>query len=469
MTGAASSQALISRIESVRVRYHVEVVLFVAATLSAVLFALGATNGWTLLGALDQPLGLATLATLLAIAAAGIILWLRAPRSEQIARRADLQFGNAERLSSAQPLLHQAPERLGLLGPSLLEDAAGHSEGLVGFRIAIPGVVMGVAAVVIISLSIAIALRGHDPPTLADVASSGSVEEQAPTENLSGDQVEQLRGLLAADAARLDKPYLEAVANSFDQFAQAAPDMASAERAEKLQGLLDHAAAAYGSSRPGWLPPDTGNFAALSAGLERQATSAMLAATSPAAGSVPLPDEWDPTASDPTLRSAEALQDFLAEAGAGATAGPLLPADDLSQAGTSMPPLNQFELRPLDPGKLLSASPAGASVNADEGASTTAGLGSQPLSKAQLETTQPGFGAEMTLSSDASRPGNLIRIEVAPEQAFTDVDGTVGSAAGVEDDNRPLLPVFRTAISPADRTIVARYFVENDAPMTSGL
>lgn len=462
-TSAPTALTLASRLERVRQRYHMEALAAIVLALVPLAIALAWTRDWAMLGDLSRPSGLLAWSGIILILAIGALLLWRAPGIDDVARHADAQLGTAERLSSARPMLGDAPSNLGPLGPALLDDAARHSEGLVRMRIAAPGAALGALAAVSVVLGAAVVLWAQAPSPRHSEANATHAAEGQVVETLPDEQVEQLRELIEADAKRLNNPYLEAVANSLEQFQRDAPDMAPEERAEHLAGLLDHAASAYGSSRPGWLPRDTTNMAALSANLERQAISAALAANSAAAGSVPLPDEWDPNAADPALRSAAALQDLLA--GAGASAGPLV-MDELGQPVATPPQSSPFAPRPLDPGKLNAATPAGASLNADEGASATAGIGRQPLEGEQTQTANAGFDTQMTLSSEAPGEGNLIRIEVAPEPRFTEVDGAAVQAVSLED--RPLLPVFQTPVSAASRPLVARYFTDDPAAFTSG-
>lgn len=464
-----AGEAFISRVERVRARYKMDVLVLVAAAVTPILFVIAWTGRWNLLGTTDQPLGMFTIAVLLAIAATGAFLLFRTPRLDHIARQADQRLKLAERLGSAANLLQKSKNMgSGVLESALLGDALRHSDGLSRFRLGVPTGLVPLLSILTITLTASIFITAANNSSLTTSAGTNAPPEQpASVEILSNEQIEQVRDLLAVDAERLDNPYLGAISASFRHFAEEASGMPAEEGTERLVGLLSHAATAYGASRPSWLPPDVGNFSALSAALERHAASAMQAALPPPAESVPLPDEWDPNSQDPSLRSADALQNLLAQSGAGTSSGPLLPADGPRLASGSMPPLNDFEPKPLDPGKLLAASPAGASLNADEGASSTAGLGKQVLAGAQGDIAQPGFGAEMKLTAESSAPGNLIRIEVAPRAEYTSVDKSAvpGSAAV---DSRPLSPVFRKAVRSTDRPIVARFFVQDDTTMMSG-
>lgn len=461
---ATSGQTVVTRLEQVRQRYRRDALAVVVAALLPALIALTWTGGWKALTDITQTVGVLIWCGIAVILAIGAFLFWRMPDADRVARLADAQLGTAERLSSARPLLGNAPRDLGPLGPALLADAVRHSEGLSRMRAGLPGVALGSLALASVALGAGVLVWGQ-APFRQDVATApAQTSGLQALETLPEEQVEQLRALIEADAKLLNNSYLEAVANSLEQFQQDAPNMTPQERAENLAGLLDHAASAYGSSRPGWLPQDASNMSALSANLERQAISAALAANSSPAGSVPLPDEWDPNAADPRLRSADSLQDILANAGAGSV-GPLLMGEPGQPVGTP-PPSNPFELRPMDPGKLMAATPAGASLNADEGASASAGLGSQDLEGEQTQIANAPIETQMTLSSDAPGQGNLIRIEAAPETAYSDVDGTVMDASA--PDQRSLLPVFQTAVHPAHRSIVARYFTDELSAMTGG-
>lgn len=463
-TDVSAALTLVSRLEKVRQRYYWEVVTVMGAALTPVVVALAWTGSWAMSGDASASTGLFVWSGIAVILATGVFLLLCAPDVERVARRADAELGTLERLSSARPMLGDAPRDLGPLGAALLDDAVRHSVGLAKVRVPVPGVLLGVLAALSMAVTSAAVIWGQVPSHSTAETPSAQANEREILDTLPDEQVEQLRELIQADAERLNNPYLEAVANSLEQFQRDAPSMSAEKRAEKLAGLVDHAASAYGSSRPGWLPRDSANMAALAAGLDRQAVAAALAANSAAAGSVPLPDEWDPNAADPALRSAESLQDILAGA-AGGSVGPLI-MDDLGQPVATPPQSNPFEPRPVDPGKLTAATPAGASLNANEGASATPGLGSQPLEGEQTQIANIGFDTQMTLSTETPGQGNLIRIEVAPEVSYSEVDGTAVQPASME--GRPLLPVFQTPVSIATRSIVARYFTDDSAVLASG-
>ncbi|MBK1795515.1 hypothetical protein JHL21_13510 [Devosia sp. WQ 349] len=463
-TSRTSGQTIVTRLEQVRQRYRWEAVLVVVAAQLPALIALAWTGSWSTLTDISRPVGLLIWCGIALILSIGAFLFWRIPDVDRVARIADTQLGTAERLSSARPMLGDMSKNLGPLGPALLADAVRYSEGLSRVRVGLPRAALGALTVLSVTLCAAVIGWGEAPSRLDLPAAPAQTAEWEVLEALPAEQVDQLRELIEADAKRRNSSYLEAVANSLEQFQQDEPNMSQQERAEKLAGLLDHAASAYGSSRPGWLPQDTANMAALSANLERHAISSSLAANSSPTGSVPLPDEWDPNAADPALRSAESLQDILANAGAAGSVGPLIMGEPGQPVGTP-PPSNPFELRALDPAKLMAATPAGASLNADEGASASAGLGSQDLEGEPTQMADVSIGTQMGLSSDIPGQGNLVRIEVAPKTAHTEVDGTVVSAAAPEQ--RPLLPVFQTAVQPWNRGIVARYFTD-DLPAPTG-
>lgn len=458
-SGAAAPQlsSLSSALNRATTIYRQELIALTASALLLMAVAVTLSGSWGTLLALPAPLLLLALTPIPIILCIALMAWVMAPNAALAARSADQKFGLSDRLSSAQPFLGRSSTNA--VERALLSDAARHAPPLAKIIIHIP-----------LALSIGLPLLGVAggllPMVLAPYqtlpASPGETAAavEADAAGLSVEEIEQVRDLITADAEQLDNPYLEAVARSLADLAQRADDLPPAELSEQIQGLMQHAASAYGSARPGWLPREPTNLAAVSAGLERQRVAAQLAANAGSLGDVPLPDAWDPSSLDPTRSGQQDFQDFLAQSGATSQASTL--ADNgMSPAGGALPTFEDAEARPFDAQAMLSASRAGASLDAGKGESAEAGLGSQPLGSADPLASSVTATAEMTLTAQQAGKGNLIRISVAPETQYSAQDGVVSVID--QTPTGPLAAVSRKALDPDARVVVARYFAHADA------
>lgn len=440
--------------------YRLELIALTASASLLMAVALALSGSWDMLLALPVPLLLLALTPMAIIGIVLLLAWLMAPGPAVAARIADQRFELADRLASAQPLL--AHTNANALERALLSDAARHAPPLSKIIIHVP-----------LALSIGLPLLGLAggllPMALAPyrISSSGPGETaqaiEAQVAGLSAAEIEQARALVAADAEQLDSPYLKAVSRSLADLAQTADDLPPAQLSDQLQGLMHHAAAAYGAARPGWLPKEPTNLAAVSAGLERQRHAAQLAANSGSLGDVPLPDAWDPSSLDPTRSGQHDFQDFLAQGGAASQAGPLVD-NGMSPAGGALPAFEDVEPEPFNAQAMLSASRAGASLDAGKGESADAGLGSQPLGSDNPLGSSATATTEMTLTAQQAGMGNLIRISVAPETQYSSADGSVSIDGQIPTG--PPAAVSRKALDPEARAVVARYFSRDDADQT---
>jgi len=448
----------------------------------ALLVGLAVALAILLLGRIEGPSALgwpqALLAGLLALLVGAAIAHFRTPSAKALAREVETRLQLSERLSTALEV--SAGPAPGIVGAALIADADRQAERIEPRQLAPlfpPPLVASLLAVLGLGTAVLLvpAYDGRTAPQAALVA-AGSAEPEIPATDAQ--EIARLAELVRADAEMRRDPFLEAVANSLDDLAQDLQSArADADVNETLAELLDYARAAYGVRQPGWLPQagaEAGQLRTQLAAYEReQAARAANRSDFVADGEsfdpdafVPLPDEWDPSALDPTRRGPEALAERVQAMGQGVATDATLVDSGLRSAAASLPVLDESEPKRMSEQEIVGGTPIGGAQQSGRGASEFAGEGSQPLGPdAGAAGMELAMGGELALTSGQPGGGNRIRIQMDPQASFTpDAGGAVGGAAW--EARAEQVAAQRSYVPAESRQLVARYFAREPLPGT---
>jgi hypothetical protein len=420
----------------------------------------------------------AGVAAAIAAVVSGVVSLRLVPSTHALARAADRLFDFSERVSTALEL--QAPALAGVGGPfrqPLFADAAARASALEPRCLAPLPVPRAALAAVALFLATAILqfyagppLLKPDPTVTAPSALLSDAEQAEMATRLAGlaDQFAD-----AGEAAHND--YLRAVGRTLTDLARsvgASPVVDRDDLISQLASLLAQAQAnaadAAGSAATGidQLAEAVRSLGSGSAnsGPDASATDELAADQPPPMSQLQTPEGGtaDPNRDD----GAGAAGDAPATADAGGPGPPVesdttLPAGAMPLPASLTPPYNPADeegqfFDPPDP-STRPKSIVGASSQASHGAGDLAGVGSTPLANqtdwSALTIAQDGA---LHLDQPADGSGRRIQIAAAPATAASTSSSPTVIPGGWQPADEA--SVAHTAIGPAWRDLVARYF-----------
>jgi len=399
-----------------------------------------------------------------------------------LARRADGIYQGGERLTTAleQPPRASGPASAILAG--LYRDTAAYAARIVPSQLVQPFGAPVLASIGALVAAIAVFALVSVPSPAPSAPAISAAPVQTVDSAVRAQNVEALADILSEDADQRSNDFLKKVADAVGQLAQR-QDLSPEAYRNELTGLLDNARLAYGRTPPNWLlfnatKPDNRygladdrNFSALAqraaeanapdprAGSGEELVPELLSEQNLQHAPVPAPlpgqltiapeDNADLALNSSNVGGRNAADTLEGQAKAGAPGGQ---APSLGNEGGAVD---------VDG---ASARLVGGATQSGQGASRTAGLGTQDLADPNRADAAPlpPEQEEVLLPPGEYTKGKRIRMQVAPATADANSTSSPGGLKAAQPGATTPTPVNRDLPSVRDQAVFSRFFTHGE-------